>query len=90
MATAAAPCDQPGRQPCFGCIQAAEAASPTSGYCGCRAHYVPGQGLVVAYRCAYHGGYQEGGAEEWQWYDDPYEHHVGFDCWRVPAGLRVP
>ncbi|KAH7952078.1 hypothetical protein HPB52_017946 [Rhipicephalus sanguineus] len=88
MAVAAAPCEQPGIEPCFGCVQAAREVLPTDGHCGCRSHYVPGQGLVVAYRCAYHAGQQEDGAEEWQGCDDPNEQpHVGFDVDEYHPGL---
>ncbi|XP_050034651.2 uncharacterized protein [Dermacentor andersoni] len=75
---AAAPGAHPKDQPCYGCVEAAAAdpsvGLPTSGHCECRAHYIPGEGLVTAYLCAYHGG-QEADAEEWQWYDDPEEPH---------------
>ncbi|KAL1424633.1 hypothetical protein MTO96_019929 [Rhipicephalus appendiculatus] len=74
-----------------GCVQAAQEALPMDGYCGCRSHYVPGQGLVVAYRCSYHAGQQDDGAEDWQWYDDTYEQQpVGFDVGEYEPGFDVP
>ncbi|KAL1424630.1 hypothetical protein MTO96_019926 [Rhipicephalus appendiculatus] len=90
MAVAPALREQPGIQPCYGYTQAAQEALPMDGYCGCRSHYVPGQGWVVAYRCPYHAGQQQDdGVEEWQWYDDPYEQPVGFDAGEYQPGIEV-
>ncbi|KAL1424632.1 hypothetical protein MTO96_019928 [Rhipicephalus appendiculatus] len=71
-----------------GYFQAADEAFQTSGYCGCYSQYVPGQGLFVAHRCTYYGGQQDGVAEEWQWYDDPYKQSVGFDSGEYQTGFE--
>lgn len=44
-----------------GSFQAADEAFQTS-YCGCRSHYVPGQGLFVTHRCAYCGASKKAAA----------------------------